>query len=354
MSNKILILLTSFDSNSGGIQKISSDIIDAISKSPDTFAHIFSLNDHHHTQIKNNIVIKTFTQNKILFTLNIGGTCLKIRPNIIILGHINFLFLGVLVKVFCRAKLCCWLYGVEAWHVSKINRYLARLVDAFISISIHTMDLFKRNVPNAKVLICPPSVSMECSAVNTANAIELKTPFLLIVGRLDNSEKGKGHRQIIRAMKIIQKEITNISLYIVGKGDDETNLRSLILDLHLESSVFLKGFIQDEVLTTYYEQCDIFVMPSKQEGFGIVYLEAMKHKKPCISGNADAGKEVVINDQTGYAVDPENITELADKIIYLMKNEVIRKQMGAAGYKRWRDLYSDNHIFETIQNVLCK
>ena len=89
----------------------------------------------------------------------------------------------------------------------------------------------------------------------------------------------------------------------------------MIRELGIESNVTLAGFVPDYELCSHYNLCDLFAMPSKGEGFGIVFLEALACGKPMIAGNKDGSVEAVLNGELGALVDPDNVAEIANAII---------------------------------------
>ena len=81
-------------------------------------------------------------------------------------------------------------------------------------------------------------------------------------------------------------------------------------------------------------------MPSWGEGFGLVFADAMAHGLPCIASNSDAGREVVVDWQTGLHVDPENVEEIYQALAKLLRDESLRAQMGDAGRARGQEIFS--------------
>jgi glycosyltransferase involved in cell wall biosynthesis len=144
-------------------------------------------------------------------------------------------------------------------------------------------------------------------------------PVILTIARLSGEEGYKGYDQVIRALPEIIKAIPNVHYLIGGKGDDRPRIEKLIKDLNLESYVTLAGFIPDEELCDYYNLCDVFAMPSKGEGFGIVYLEALACGKPTVGGNQDGAIDALCNGELGVLVDPDDLTEISTVIIAILQ-----------------------------------
>jgi glycosyltransferase involved in cell wall biosynthesis len=92
--------------------------------------------------------------------------------------------------------------------------------------------------------------------------------------------------------------------------------------------------ISDDELAGYYKRCALFVLPSGQEGFGIVFLEAMRFAKPCIGGNVGGTPEVVEDGQTGLLVPFGDVDALERALDRLLADSALRKQMGIAGRRR--------------------
>ena len=116
MSQKILILLTSFNKDEGGIQTVSSDIIDALTQNQNNHVWVCSLNDKYLPKQENNITLRCFCHKKISFVFHAFWLTFKVKPKIVILGHLNFLPIVPLLKRICKARCFCWLYGTEAWN----------------------------------------------------------------------------------------------------------------------------------------------------------------------------------------------------------------------------------------------
>jgi len=135
-------------------------------------------------------------------------------------------------------------------------------------------------------------------------------PRILTVGRLSTADTYKGFDTLIETMPILRRLHPSARLRIVGKGDDVPRLTALTRQLGVVGSVDFLGPISDEALRAEYAACDVFALPSRKEGFGLVYLEAMTYGKPCIGARA-GGVPEVINDDVGQLVEYGNLHDLA-------------------------------------------
>lgn len=124
----------------------------------------------------------------------------------------------------------------------------------------------------------------------------------------------KGFKYLIEAMNIVQKQRSDVLCFIGGSGPLKNKLQKQIDNLNLTDKVKLIGFIPDELLPIWMNACDIFVLPSLSESFGVVLIEAMACGKPVISTCNGGSEEVVISEDYGLLLEPRNSINLAKKI----------------------------------------
>ncbi|MFM8654396.1 MAG: glycosyltransferase, partial [Verrucomicrobiota bacterium] len=128
----------------------------------------------------------------------------------------------------------------------------------------------------------------------------------------------KGYRQILEVLPSLTQKIPNLKFVIGGRGNDRPNIERQIERLNLRDCVVLAGFVPSQELADHYRMADAFAMPSKREGFGIVYLEAMGCGKKCLGGNKDAAVDALRHGELGILVDPDNLQELEEGLFRLM------------------------------------
>jgi glycosyltransferase involved in cell wall biosynthesis len=150
----------------------------------------------------------------------------------------------------------------------------------------------------------------------------------------------------LRALPAVRRAIPQVHYILGGKGPDKPRIEALIQDLRLEDAATLAGYIPDHELCGFYNLCDVFAMPSKAEGFGIVFLEALACGKPVIAGNKDGSVDALMNGKLGVLVDPDNVSEIAEMLICILTKrhplgilqnpERLRAEVIAAyGYRRF-------------------
>lgn len=157
----------------------------------------------------------------------------------------------------------------------------------------------------------------------------------------------KGGEVVLEAFKILKKEkMPDAELYIAGP-------ENWPLPGEIPEGVNFLGLMRPEKLAAYYNLCDIFVMPSRSEPFGIVFAEALIFGLPCIASNAFSMKEIITEGKNGYLIDKENPVELADKMHRLLHNEDIKSYV-AGHQEAYRKKYSwdtiAKFVLTTIQN----
>ena len=136
---------------------------------------------------------------------------------------------------------------------------------------------------------------------------------------------------LLRAAALLRARIPQFEVRIVGGGPEEARLLNQWHSLRLERSVRWLGSIAQPALAREYQACDVFCLPSVQEGFGIVFLEAMAAAKPIVAARAAAVPEVVTDGTLGVLAEPDNEESLAGALERLYQDAELRKRLGEAG-----------------------
>jgi glycosyltransferase involved in cell wall biosynthesis len=140
----------------------------------------------------------------------------------------------------------------------------------------------------------------------------------------------------------------------VGKGDDRPQLELFIHEHKLQDCVTLAGFVPDSELVDYYNLCDVFAMPSKGEGFGIVYLEALACGKPVLAGNQDGAMDALCQGELGALVDPDDIDAIAQTLIAILQKQYRHPLMYQPDALRQKviDTFGFEHFQTTLSSYL--
>ena len=175
---------------------------------------------------------------------------------------------------------------------------------------------------------------------------------LLSVCRLEQSERYKGVDKVIECLPELAKSVPDVQYTVVGGGTDLERHRALAERLGVASRVRFLGFITDEALAACYRECDVFVMPSAGEGFGFVFLEAMKYGKPIVAARSGGAPEVVRDGVNGRLVEYGNKHELLEALIDLCLNRNKRESLGDGGYRRLQENYTFEHFKQKFADII--
>ncbi len=160
-------------------------------------------------------------------------------------------------------------------------------------------------------------------------------PLLLTVARLVPS---KGIATVLQVLPVLLNEFPGLRYQIVGDGPDRSHLEGLARSMGVHTQVEFRGAMTgiqlDSTLPDLYRNAHIFVMPARDEGFGIVYLEASASGLPVVAGRSGGSAEAVRDGETGLLVPPEDPTALAQAIQHLLSDAHLRQRMGQAG-RQW-------------------
>lgn len=174
----------------------------------------------------------------------------------------------------------------------------------------------------------------------------------LIVGRMDEREKHKGHDVLIDAWPHVRNAVPDAQLIVVGQGSDVARLKGKAAASGAGDAIIFTGFVSDVALRALRQRVSLFAMPSTGEGFGLVYLEAMRDRLPCVASNIDAAGDVIANGETGFLVDPIDPGAVASAIVPLLEDEALRTAMGEAGHRRFEAMFSYDKFKKRFLDII--
>lgn len=177
---------------------------------------------------------------------------------------------------------------------------------------------------------------------------------MLIVGRLSSVQRHKGHDHLIETMPLILQAVPDAQLVIAGEGDDRRRLEAKATDLQVADRVLFTGWVNETQLSHLYSQCALFVMPSEGDGFGIVFLEAMAHRLPCVGLRTGAAGEIFEDRHSGILVDREDRPAMADRLSSLLLDPQWRQRLGDVGYARYQSTFRAGHYATRLQSILME
>ena len=262
---------------------------------------------------------------KVRFALAILGSALFWRPDVIWCAHINFSPIMALTKALLGRRYLVALYGIETIAIRGfLHARALRAADLLTPISHYTAANVLEQLPDVRdrVFLIPNSVDGARFGIRPTPAYLVARHGLegcrviVTVARL-NREEEKGYDRIIDALPLVLEEIPRARYVLVGGGEDERVRRAL--DRYgIHDRVVLAGPAPAEELVDYYNLGDVFAMPSKLEGFAIVFLEALACGRPVVASHGYGCREALLDGALGITVDPDDRREIASAIVRLM------------------------------------
>lgn len=271
------------------------------------------------------------------------------RPDIILYGHILLSPLALATRLLSpRSRNLLIVHGWEVWRepfrrrVPLWERVVVRLgIDEIVSVSQLTMRRMREayQLPAERFHLLPNAVDVD-SSVQAHRAADPGQGNILTVTRLVRNTSYKGCGTVIRAMPQVLARLPEATYHVVGEGEGRVGLEALAGQMGVSHRVRFHGRVSEQELQRIYQSADVFILPSKGEGFGIVYLEAWKYGVPVIAGNQDAGAEVVTHGYNGLCVDPDSPDQIAAALIELLSDSHRAAEMGEAGRRTIAEKYT--------------
>ena len=174
--------------------------------------------------------------------------------------------------------------------------------------------------------------------------------IILTVGRWDPAERYKGADTLISSLPRVLQAVPDAVLILVGDGEDRPRLEQLARESGVADHIhFLHGLTQEELFACY-AHCDVFALPSRGEGFGLVFLEAMANAKPVIGGAHGGTPDVIEDGVSGILVPHGDAAILSTALVSLLADPARANEMGARGSER----VQTNYTFERFQLALLQ
>ena len=326
---KLLYLGLKIFSATGGIEQVNRNWLYALSHLADKGKLRFKAislydqtSDDRYVQPLN---FNGFNKNPFLFGLSTIWN--SFSSNVIVISHLNLSLFALIAKLFNpRLKIIVQLHGIEAWaNLSGVQERLLNQANKILAVSEFTRNIVLNKYPKLKDKIIVFNNSLNGIAKYEFNELERNKfraklnledhqKLIITIGRLLNTEAYKGYDKTIEAIAKLKN--INVVFHIIGKSEEieKNRIQNLINKNSLQTQVKLIGFVNDDELTSYYQAADLFVMPSKGEGFGLVFIDAMANGLRVIGGNADGSVDAISSFPESYLVNPDDVDEIAKSI----------------------------------------
>jgi phosphatidylinositol alpha-1,6-mannosyltransferase len=228
-----------------------------------------------------------------------------------------------------------WMHGIEVWnnltpHKKNVLKGASlRLVNSEFTLRRYREE--HGELVNATVCWLateqdnPPEVFPDYSGPPTA----------MILGRVDGLDSYKGHAELVAAWPRVVSAVPGAVLLIVGSGPGLPALKRLVARSEVAGQIEIAGFVAESDMPSFWRRAHLLAMPSRKEGFGLVYIEAMRNGLPVIASIHDAAPEVNIHGRTGYNVDLDKGDDLTSRLVELLRSPDLCRELGRASLERW-------------------
>ena len=361
MKNKKVLFLTLHTfSLTGGIEKVSKTFAKTLDdlkvKSKIHSYQVLSMYDNQPDQAYLSInSFKGYKGKRITFSL--AAIKQGLKADVIILSHVHLLIFARIIKALKPSvRIVLFAHGIEIWNsLSNWKKQLLNKIEIW-AVSRYTGEqIIKQHGSNktqVKVLnncldsyFKLPDLTPKPAALLKKYGITKDQKVLLTICRISSSEQYKGYDSVIECLKQVVQVYPDLVYLLVGKADalELERINNLITEGELQNNIILTGFISDQDLASHYQLADVFVMPSKAEGFGLVFIEAAAYGCKVIGGNTDGSRDALMDGELGMLVEPNNITEIASNIMDALRNEmpnartIQKKCYETFGYEQYRE-----------------
>jgi phosphatidyl-myo-inositol dimannoside synthase len=299
----------------GGIQKYNRDFLSALLKSG----------------VKTTLIerYKGGLGPKISFLFRFFAALAKERPDIVFCSHLYFSPMCLFAKKFFKTPYVLALYGIEAFEIKGfLRRRGVRGAEKIITITEYIKGFIVKQFPEFRdnIFIHPVAVDESLFRVGKKKK-ELLEKFgigdkkvILTLSRL-LSEKHKGQDRVLKALPRVLEKVPDAIYLIVGRGEDYRVNQFMEEHPEMKKHVIFAGPIADEEKNDYYNLADVFVLPSKFEGFAIVFIEALACGIPIIASDGYGCRESLLDGEIGILIDPDDVRAIADAIVAVLQKK---------------------------------
>lgn len=328
MQNRILFLTLKVFSATGGIEKVSrmaGMALHELSAEEGRALQVFSLHDRQEEVLEKYFPATAFRgfggrrATFVLKSIREGR-----RAGVVLLSHVNLLSVGYAIKKFSPGtRLVLLAHGIEVWQpLPAWKVVMLQALDKVLAVSGYTRDKMKElyRLPEEALQVLNNCLDPLLPIPETARSARLLEKYgiktgdkvLLTLTRLSYRDWYKGYDDVLMAVKALKKTHPGLRYMLIGtcEGPEKRRLDRLIRQQGLEESVIFTGYVPDEALAEHFSVADIYIMPSRKEGFGIVFIEALYYGLPVIAGNVDGSADALAGGELGALVNPDDPGEI--------------------------------------------
>jgi L-malate glycosyltransferase len=272
---------------------------------------------------------------------------------------------GVFLKKIKGIPLVLTIHGSDVYALtskfwSAIKARVIKQADVCSVNSSSTLGVAQQLFPEGRYEVIPMGVNIEQFSIKDRNSGREEremSNILLYIGRLIN---WKGVNFLIQALPLVLEKYPATKLVLVGNGPEKDRLVKLSSDLGVAGAVIFEDYISQEELPDRFHRADIFILPSIiddqgcTEGLGVVLLEAMAAGVPVIGNRVGGIPDIIKDGETGLLARPKDPRDLAEKIIYLLREEILRERLVENGLDYVKKNFSWDKLAERFRTIYQK
>ena len=351
----------------GGVQRAGrhlAAVLTEFAASQEMDCRIFSLNDspelHRLSVGDREFVFTGCDRGKGRFTAS-AMRATRRRAKLVLAAHPNLAPVTQTMRLAApRLKTIVCAHGIEVWEpLSALRRRALSHADVVLAPSRSTAEHLaaRQKVAFERIRILPWALDPQFESFLARPPAPLPANFpagrvILAVGRWLADERYKGMDTLITALPRLLTRYPDTQLVLVGEGNDREWLERIAEHSGVRRHVHFLSAISYAELDACYAACEIFALPSRAEGFGLVYLEAMARSKPVIGGAHGGAPEVIVDGVTGYLVQHGDALQLSTSLNTLLSNPTLAQEMGARGHQRVQREFRFNVFAKSLKKIL--
>jgi glycosyltransferase involved in cell wall biosynthesis len=247
----------------------------------------------------------------------------------------------------------------ELDHIRPVTYWINKAKASFVNLTltVNTFDkqllIEKFNIPERKIEAVLNGIDLEdlndaMSPTKILDELKIRTRAP-VVGTVARFTEQKGLRYFVESIPLIRTKFPDTQFVIVGDGEQRSELVRVAEKHQVLPNILFTGYRENAI--SIMSIFDVFVLPSLWEGTAYTILEAMALKLPVVATAVFGNREVVVDGETGYLVEPRNSAQIAEAVIKLLTDRQKAKILGENGFKRIERLFSAKEMTRKIEQI---
>ncbi len=244
-----------------------------------------------------------------------------------------------------RRPVLLFIHGIEVWepHPFRGSPQLLARTDHVASVSAFTSSKLSSwcPLPPERLSVCPNMVDTERFSPGPPSEALLSRyglqgcRVLVTMARLVGFDRYKGVDEVLHCLSALRRQAPDLKYLVVGDGPDRPRLEGLAASLGVADAVVFTGWIAETEKVDHHRLADVFVMPGRKEGFGIVFLEALACGIPVVASALDGSREAVLEGALGELVDPTDLEDVTAGILRALRQPkgVVRPELSMFSFE---------------------